>query len=359
MVNKILLDTLSHLDNAYGVSGDETAVAAVLRKEMEGLYDDYKENALGNQIFIKYGRNKDKRIVLSAHMDEIGFIINYIEPNGMGRFLPVGYHDDRCAVCQDMVVITDSGAAVYGVTGSKPAHIMTEEDHQKVVLIDELYVDFGTESAEETRALGVEIGCYMTFARQGYMLNGGDYYTGKSVDDRSGLAVLVELLRRFRDRTPEYTLIVAGSTQEEVGMRSGGPLVNEFAPNLYLAVDVTLTGGVPGIEERQLSVMMGKGPAVKYYDWDGALGMTGNNVPRRLTNSIIEVAKKHGIPFQREVMTGGGTDAWSAAFAGKSALAGGISIPQRYMHTPVGTVKLSDLVQTADLLEAFVQEYKL
>ena len=122
---------------------------------------------------------------------------------------------------------------------------------------------------------------------------------------------------------------------------------------------IELTGGVPGIEERQLSVMMGKGPAVKYYDWDGALGMTGNNVPRRLTNSIIEVAKKHGIPFQREVMTGGGTDAWSAAFAGKSVLAGGISIPQRYMHTPVGTVKLSDLVQTADLLEAFVQEYKL
>ena len=114
MSNSTLLNTLIHLDNEYGVSGDETAVAAVLRQEMDGLYDEYKADPMGNQYFIKYGKNRDKKIVFSAHMDEIGFIINYIEPNGLARFLPVGYHDDRTAVNQDMVVITDDGSRVYG-----------------------------------------------------------------------------------------------------------------------------------------------------------------------------------------------------------------------------------------------------
>lgn len=358
MSKESLLSTLKHLDNTYGVSGDETAVAAVLRQEMEGLYDEYVQDAMGNQMFIKYGKNRDKKLVFSSHMDEIGFIINYIEPNGLARFCPVGYHDDRTAVCQDMVVITDTGEKVYGVTGSKPAHIMTEEDHEKVIKIEDLFVDFGTDSAEETRALGVEVGCYMTYARQGFVMNGGKYYTGKSIDNRSGCAVLVEALKRLQDEELEYTVVMAGSTQEEVGIRAGGPLVNRLKPILFMALDVTLTGGTPGVEESKISCMMGKGPAVKYYDWDPILGATGSNVPRKLTNKIIDVAKKHGIPFQREVMTGGGTDAWSAAMAGESVLAGGISIPQRYMHTPVGTVHMDDLENTVELVVNFIKEYE-
>jgi endoglucanase len=361
MYRETLLETLKHLDGEYGVSGDETGVAAVLRQEMEGLYDEYMEDPMGNQMFIKYGKNRDKKILFSAHMDEIGFIINYIEPNGLARFFPVGYHDDRTAVSQDMVVITDSGDRVYGVTGSKPAHIMSEEDHEKVIKIEDLFVDFGTETAEETRALGVEVGCYMTYARQGYRMNGGEYFTGRAIDNRSGCAVLVEALRRLKENneTPEYTIVMAGSTQEEVGMRAGGPLVNRINPDLFMVLDVTLTGGTPGVEESQCSCMMGRGPAVKYYDWDPILGATGNNVPRKLTNAIIKVAKDHGIPFQREVITGGGTDAWSAAMAGGSVLAGGISIPQRYMHTPVGTLKMSDLEQTVELVVNFIRDYKL
>ena len=352
-----LLQTLKNLDNTYGVSGDESAVAAVLRKEMEGLYDEHIEDPMGNQIFIKYGKNRDRKLVFSAHMDEIGFIINYIEDNGLARFFPVGYHDDRTAVNQDMVVMTDDGKAVYGVTGSKPAHIMSEEEHNQVIKIEDLFVDFGTESAAETRALGVEVGCYMGFARTGYVLNGGKYYTGKAIDDRAGCAVLVETLKNLKNVELEETIVMVGSVQEEVGMRAGGPLVNRLNPELFMAIDVTLTGGTPGVEECKCSCMMGKGPAVKYYDWDPILGATGNNVPRKLTNKIINTAKRHDIPFQREVITGGGTDAWSAAMAGGSVLAGGISIPQRYMHTAVGTVNMDDLSKTVELVTNFIMEY--
>ena len=142
MINNKLLETLYNLDNTFGVSGNEEETAAALRKEMEGLYDEHIED-------------------------------------------PLGSHDDRTAVNQDMVVMTESGKKVYGVTGSKPAHIMTEEDHEKVIKIEDLYVDFGTTSREETQALGVEAGDYMGFAREGYVLNNGKFYTGKSVDQRA------------------------------------------------------------------------------------------------------------------------------------------------------------------------------
>ena len=176
MKQNTLLQSLMLLDNAFGVSGDEEQVAAILKQEMEGLYDEYDQDALGSQYFIKHGKDPQKRVLISAHMDEIGFILNHIEDNGMGRFLPVGYHDDRTAVNQVMVVKTDSGALVKGVTGSKPFHLMETEDHTKVLSIADLFLDFGTESREETLALGVQVGDYIGFDRQGFLLNGGKYF---------------------------------------------------------------------------------------------------------------------------------------------------------------------------------------
>ena len=294
-----IIKTLTNLDNAFGGSGNEEEVSAVMRNEMEGLYEEHTEDPQGNQIFIKYGSDRDRKVVLSAHMDEIGFIINYIEDNGMARFLPVGYHDDRTAVNQDMVVMTESGEKVYGVTGSKPAHIMTEEDHEKVIKIDELFLDFGTASSDETRALGVEVGDYVGYAREGKRLNDGKCYTGKSVDDRAGCAVLVEVLKQLKGVDLAPTICMVGSTQEEVGMRAGGPLATRLNHELFLAIDVTITGDTPGVKMRECSQEMGAGPGIKYYDWDTILGATGNNVPRRMTRTLIQPAEKHAIPSTR------------------------------------------------------------
>lgn len=353
-----LAKSLSALDNAVGVSGDEGEVAKVLKLEMEGLFDEYFEDPLGNQFFIQYGTDKDKTVMLAAHMDEIGFIINYIEDNGFARIYPVGYHDDRMAVNQDLVFITSTGEKVYGITGSKPAHIMTEEDHEKVIKIEDLFVDFGTNSAEETRALGIEEGDYGTFNRTGHFLNGTQYYTGKSVDDRAGLAVIVEAMRRLRAEKIEPTICFVGTVQEEVGIRAGGPIATRINPELMFAVDGTLTGGTPGVELRQCSETMGGGMGIKYYDWDPILGQTGSNVPRKLTNRMIEVAKKHKIPFQREIIMGGGTDAWSVSMAGTGVLAGGICIPMRYMHTAVGTVRMDDMENTVKFIVKYLEDYK-
>ena len=168
----------------------------------------------------------------------------------------------------------------------------------------------------------------------------------------------MEALRRLQDEELDVTVCMVGSVQEEVGMRSGAPLANRLNPELFLAVDVTLTGDTPGVEINKCSERMGAGPGIKFYDWDPILGATGNNVPRKVTSALIQTAKKHNIPFQREVMTGGGTDAWSAAMSGCGVLAGGICIPQRYMHTAVGTVNMDDMEYTVQLLVNFLKEYK-
>ncbi|MDR2860782.1 MAG: hypothetical protein LBV66_02980, partial [Elusimicrobiota bacterium] len=332
ILNSDLSKTLIALDNAVSVSGDELEASEVLHKEMQGLYDEYFDDPLGNQFYIRKGTNPDKRVLFAAHIDEIGFIVNYIDDNGFARILPVGYHDDRMAVNQDLVFITSQGKKVFGITGSKPAHIMTEQDHEKVIKVEDLFVDFGTQSAQETRDLGLEIGDYGTFSRTGRFLNGKDFYSGKSLDDRSGAAVLVEVLRRLKGIKIEPDICMAGTVQEEVGMRSGGVISNRFKPEQMFAVDVTITGGTPGIEYSQSPMKIGGGVCIKFYDWDKKL-TCGNNVARKLTNRMIEVAKKHNIPFQREIFAGGGTDAWTASLSGTGVLSGGISIPMRYMHT--------------------------
>jgi endoglucanase len=351
-----LADTLIKLDNSFGVTGDEEETAEALKEEMKGLYDEYIADTQGNQIYVRYGKNRDKRVLLSSHMDEIGYIIKSIDKSGFARIFPVGFHDDRMAINQVLVFRTVAGKKVQGVTGSKPAHIITEEERGRAAKISEIFVDFGSQSAEETRALGVEIGDYGTFDRVGHCLNGTDYYTGKSIDDRGGLAVLVEVLRRLKGRDIEPTVYMVGSVQEETGMRAGTPLVNLIKPELFLAVDGTIPGDIPSLSYEECSQKLGGGVGIKFYDWDPGL-TSGNNVPRKLTNHMIAVAKKHSIPFQREVIMGGGTDAWNAWQAGTGCLAGGVSIPMRYLHTAVGTLKLSDLDICAEYIVKYLEDY--
>ena len=347
--------TLPMLDAPYGVSGEEDAPAKAMREAMGGLYDEYFEDALGNQFFVRKGKPGGKKIVLCGHLDEVGFIIYNILPNGYVKILPVGYHDDRVVINQRLAIMGDKGI-VSGVTGSIPIHVLDHSAEAKPTKIQDLLVDVGTSSAEETRALGVEIGNYVAFEARGEFLNGGKYYSGKSVDDRSGCAVIVETFRALKDMDVDATVYGVGTVQEEVGMRGGGVVAHRTEPDLLLAIDVTLTNDFPGMEEMN-PVGMGKGPAIKYYDWDGELGMTGNNTPKKLTKFFVETAVANNIPFQREVMMGGGTDAWSGSLAGNGCLAGGISIPSRYMHTAVGTVHLDDLVNVTKLVLAVIEKF--
>ncbi|GMO40102.1 MAG: M42 family metallopeptidase [Termitinemataceae bacterium] len=352
-----LAQLLEKFDNLFGVTGDESEVAEALKNEMKDLYDDYASDPLGNQYYTRKGTDSSKCVVFASHMDEIGFMIKYIEDEGFARIFPVGYHDERLVVNQDLVFKTANGNKVYGVTGSKPFHIMSHDEFDKPVKISDLFVDFGTQSAAETRALGIEIGDLGGYSRKGFFLNGTDFYSGKSVDDRCAIAVMVEVLRRLKGEKIAPNVGFAATTQEEIGMHGGAPAAQYFKPELFFALDVTLSGGTPGIEWRDSAQKMGGGVGIKYFDWEPN-AMCGNNVPRRLTKRMTEIAMRNNIPYQNEVIMGGGTDAWTASLTNTGVLSGGISIPSRYIHTAVGTVKLSDLEYAVQFIIAFLKDYK-
>jgi putative aminopeptidase FrvX len=182
---------------------------------------------------------------------------------------------------------------------------VSKEEAQKAPPISEVYLDLGTASREETETLGVRVGDYVTFERLGRLLNDGRLFTGKAAADRAGVAVLIEVMRRLTDVEVEANVHAVATVQEEVGIRGAGPAAFRIKPDVALAIDVTLAGGTPSIEDRQLPVKLGEGPAIKFFDWAPGLGMIGNNVPKWLTSKLVAVAEERGIPYQREVLFNG------------------------------------------------------
>jgi endoglucanase len=344
-----LKDSMIELDPIFGVSGDEEKVASYVREELAGKYDEYYADPLGNQFFIKKGFNSNLKLMIAAHMDEIGFVVNHVDEKGFVYIVPVGIHDSRLVINQILVINTTKGF-IKGVTGSRPAHIVTAEEEKKGVPIEELHLDVGTFSKAETLELGVRVGDYLTFDRQGEYLNGGKVFTGKAVDNRAGCAVLIEVLKRLHTKNIMPTVYAVATVQEEVGLRGAGPVGFHVQPDVALAIDVTPAGGTPGIKDQELPIEFGAGAAIKCYD--GGLA-----VPKKLVNRLVEVAEKHQIPYQREVMLKGATDGKAISLSGNGVLTGCISIPSRYIHSAVGSVHLDDLEHSVQLIVAFIEGF--
>ncbi|WP_373895776.1 M42 family metallopeptidase [Virgibacillus sp. CBA3643] len=345
-------ELLYELDNIHGVSGDEERVANYIVDIMSKYVDEHFEDALGNQFFVRKGNSPEYSIMIAAHMDEIGYIVKYIDDKGFISFLPVGIHDPRMSVNQVMEIKTDVGV-VTGVVGSKPSHIVSSEEAIKTIPFDELFIDVGTFSKEETENLGIAVGDFITISRKGQFINNGTVYTGKSIDNRSGCAVLIQLMKELEGKVIAPTIYAVTTIQEEIGIRGSGPVAFGIQPDIAIALDVTFAGGTPGIDEKSMPIKLGQGPAIKYFDWSMKT-FNGNAVPKKLTKKMIGVAEQESLPYQKEIMIGGATDASKISLAGKGILTGGLSIPMRYMHSSIGTVLMKDIKDTVSLLKAFV-----
>jgi putative aminopeptidase FrvX len=348
-----MLELMRTLDAARGISGYEEEVAELMQAELAPLSDEHSGDPLGNRYFTRRGAKGAPVLMLCAHMDELGFLVQHIEDEGFVRLAPVGYHDDRMLTDQ-VLEIQGLRGPVFGVVGTKPAHVATSEERAKAIPLHELFVDLGTAARDETEALGVRVGDPVTFVRTGMPLNGTRVFTGKAVDDRAGCAVMIETMRRLAERDVAATVVAVASVQEELGLRGAGPAAFRVEPDVAIALDVTLAGDTPATEFRQLPIRLGGGPAIKYFDWAPAVTI-GSAVPRRLTRRLEEAAARANVPFQREVLMGGATDAGSIALAGAGTLTGGVSIPSRHIHSAVGVVHLGDMEQCVDLLLAFAE----
>lgn len=325
-------ELLKQLSEMYGPSGWERAVREFLRDAVSGLAAETRVDALGNLIVrAKAGTEGGRRVMLAAHMDEIGLVISHIDEKGFLRFGPVG----------GIFPLTMTGQRVrfasgrIGVVGREPGENRTEADLTK------MYIDIGARDRAEAEKL-VQVGDVVCMDRQFAAANGR--VVGKAMDDRAGCAVLVETLRALTQSPHDVYAVF--TTQEEVGLRGATTSAFAVAPDLAIAIDVTSTGDTP--EARPMAVELGKGPAVKVMD----AGMLAHAEVKDL---LIRTAESHQIPYQREVLLAGSTDARAIQTSRGGVRAGTVSIPTRYVHTASEMVDMADMHNAVRLLVALLE----
>lgn len=315
---------LKRLTECTSPSGREKIVCELIKKEVEGFCDEVYTDALGNLIAHKKGEGK--RIMLAAHMDEIGVAVTFIDENGFLRFSNIGgVYTKRIPGRR---VIFENGTV--GV-------IESEEDNKELKL-SKMFIDIGASSKEEAEKL-VGIGDMAVFDG-GYIQN-GDIVISKALDNRAGCYALIEALKRVENKNDIYFTF---TSQEEVGLRGAKAAAYSIEPDYALAVDVTDTGDVP--ECPKMAVKMGKGAAVKVMDRSILCDSD-------VRSTLIELSKRNNIPYQLEVMTDGGTDAGAIHVSRSGVKTGGISIPTRYIHSPSEMVSMTDVNACIDLICAF------
>ena len=339
-----LVDILEKLSNACGVTGSEDEVRVLMKEFLKPNVDELQEDKLGNVIGIRRGKESAPKIMFAAHMDEVGLMVTNITKEGFLQFTKLGGISDRILASQKVVVHTRAGS-LPGVIGSKPPHIMKEEERKKVIEAEDLYIDIGASKKEEVEQMGVRIGDPVSFDVK-FTRMGKEMVMGKAFDDRAGCAVMVEAMRRLSE--VECTVYAVGTVQEEVGFRGATTAAFQLAPDLVIAIDVTVAGDVPGIKEVEAPIKTGNGPSLTVAD---ASLITHPQV-LKLLRSAAEESK---IPFQLEGGLRGGTDAGKIALTKGGIPSGVISIPTRYIHTPFSVVNLMDVENTIKLAVASIK----
>jgi putative aminopeptidase FrvX len=338
-------ELLRKLSNAHGVSGSEGSVYSVIKKELRGHVDEIREDPLGNLIAVKKG-NKFK-VMLAAHMDEIGLMVKYIDDKGFIRFVALGGWYAPTLYNQ-RVVLHASGGPVFGVIGGKPPHMMDEEERKKGVKIDDMFIDVGTTSRDETGRLGIDVGTPITIDREFREL-ANNRVTGKAFDNRAGVAMLIKTLQIVKSPLTIYGVF---TVQEEVGLKGARTSAFTLDPDCAIATDVTIPGDHPGIEMKDAAVEMGKGPVITLVDSSGR----GLIADRRIVKWLKDTADSEGISIQTEVGTGGTTDATAIQLTKGGIPSTTISPPTRYIHSPVEVVDIRDIEAGVELLVAALKK---
>lgn len=337
---------LKKLSEAHGVPGHEEKVRELLRRELEKSCDEVFVDRLGNLIARK--GNGRRRIMLDAHMDEIGLMVKHIDRKGFIRFTTLGGFFDQTLLNQRVVVHTSRGE-VAGVIGSKPPHLMKEEERKKVVKAENMFIDVGAGDAEEVRKLGVSVGDYITFDRSFARL-AGRLVTGKAFDDRIGCYALVEVMRRLEVEAEVYAV---ATVQEEVGLKGARTAAYRVYPDLAIVLEVTTAGDYPGVREEESPIKLNSGPAITIVDARGRGLITHPSVKELLTSTAEEAE----IPYQLEVGEGGTTDATTIHLTKEGVPAGVVSVPTRYIHTPVEVASGKDIELTVELVARAIERW--
>jgi endoglucanase len=335
------MELMKELCLAPGVSGSEDEVAKIIARELKDVADKIETDSMGNLIATKKGDKKAPTVMLAAHMDEIGLMVRYIDDNGFIRFSTIGGINDQMLMNQTVTIHSSVGEDVIGVIGSKPPHVTTPEERKKVVKFDDMFIDIGAKDKEEAEKM-VRVGDVMTF-NSIFAEYPNNLVMGKAIDNRAGCYVMIEVLKRVDTRATVYCV---GTVQEEVGLKGAKTAAFKLNPDLAFALDVTLSGDHPGIKPDEAPVVIGKGPSVILADASGRGILTFKSIK----DMLIKAGDENGIPYQLEVSDGGTTDGSSIHLTREGIPTGVLSVPTRYIHTPVSVCSMDDIEYTIELI---------
>jgi putative aminopeptidase FrvX len=330
---------LQSLSEASGVSGYEDQVREIVQTAFAPLADEVRSDAMGNLIALKRGSASEprRRIMLAGHMDEIGLIVTMLERQFV-RFATVGGFDQRTLLGQEVVV--HGREDLPGIIGSRPPHVLSEDERKKPVSIEELFIDVGLTEAELKKQ--VRVGDLITIWRPFVELR-NELVSGKAFDDRAAVAAIGVCLDTLTGLRHEWDVFGVATVQEEVGLRGALTSTYGIAPDVGIAIDVGF-GNQPGVSE-EYSLEIGKGPALAI----------GPNIHPALYRGLKRTAEEYEIPIQVEVAPRGtGTDANAMQVTREGIPTALLSIPLRNMHTPIETLSVKDLVRTGRLLAYFI-----
>ncbi len=339
------IELLRRMTEAFGPPGFEREVTNLVKEYMSPYADEVLHDKLGSVSFVLKGSAERPRVLLAGHVDEVGFAVSGIdEKTGFLSFSTLGGWWEQVLLGQRVTVRTSKGD-LMGVIASKPPHVLSKEEREKVVKKDEMYIDIGVTSKEEAESLGVKIGDPVTPWSPFVLLRDGKVGMGKAFDDRLGTFVMLEACRRIKEQNINHpnTIYAASTVQEEVGLRGAKTIAHVVDPDVGIVLEIDISGDVPGVDPRKAAARMGKGPSL--------FTMDGSMIPNQpFKEFVIKVAEECKIPLQLSQVMGGGTDAGRIHLHGAGCPTVVLGIPTRHIHSHVGLFSLQDAENGVRLL---------
>ncbi|MGQ9680625.1 MAG: M42 family metallopeptidase [Candidatus Bathyarchaeia archaeon] len=327
---------------SHGPPGMEDEVREFVSRQLNGIVDDLNVDRMGNLIAVK--RGSGPRIMLDAHMDEVGFVIKHVDDEGLLWFDLNGGVNEKTILGRQVTILSKKGR-IPGVVGSKSRHLMSEEEASRVTKVCDMWIDIGADSFKEASERGVMVGDLCTFEKRFTKL-GGDRFSATSIDDRAGCLAVIEALRRLKDW--EGAIYAAFTVQEEVGCRGAKTAAYSIDPDVAFVVDTTY-GLDPATTSKETRLRIGAGPSIRALERSSRFGL-GWIASRRVYDFILDLAEEGGFRYQTEVNTMSITDASSIHLVRSGVPTGEILIPRRYSHSPVELASMRDIQEASKLL---------
>ncbi len=327
---------LKILTQADGISGDEKAVREIIKQGIEDYCDEITIDAMGNMICRKFGRRDAKTVLLSAHMDEVGFIITKITDEGYLKFESVGGIDTKILLSQKVRI-----NGIKGIISLKAVHLSTKEEREKVFKESDLFIDIGAKSKAEAEEY-VTVGDYCAFDSE--YIEFGEMIKAKALDDRAGCAILIEMLKK----DTKLNLICCFVTQEEVGLRGSKTAVFDLKPDFAIVSEGTTCNDLSGVSEDKRVTKSGGGAAISVMDYS-------STASPELVEILTKIATENDIPWQYKASVRGGNDAGSISVSGGGIKTASVSVPCRYIHSPVSAMNKNDFYACRDLIGKFLE----